>query len=526
EGAVRSAAYRALISSGAAKEGDLLSGLRDPDEEVRFSILREIAFRLPGKEILEKVVSQVEEDPSPGVRILRALVAGLGNLENQIPSLRRGLYDGEERVRAASALSLALLGDESLAEHLFREDSYSNLREAVVELSKDPALGPVVDEARKKGEHAPLELGLILTDSLYAYAGKVASAVKESLDPSERRRAVKILSLMGAKEHTTVVLSAMKRDPAPEVRMEAVEAVASLMEEKDAVTSLVVALSDPATSVRCRAAEVLSRFVTEDSVAALLHCLDTADREFRESVTTALSRMLARNPDRVKLLLGSVPEEKTRKIGLIWLVGKMGGKGSIRFLTEMLEDPDHDVRASAVGALAKFKRREVFNRISRLLNDPNERVRAASVNAVTKLAFPEAEELLEQALLDVDDFVKMRAAVGLVRLRGAEGLERVREAGKGDAVLKDVCRALEFALGITHDFRVGDLRWGKQIVAEFNDLDAMREAVTSSPSEEERVHALRVLALLDAEGSRAVVESALEDPSGKVREEAERIINR
>ncbi|RMG60856.1 MAG: HEAT repeat domain-containing protein, partial [Deltaproteobacteria bacterium] len=32
EGAVRSAAYRALISSGAAKEGDLLSGLRDPDE--------------------------------------------------------------------------------------------------------------------------------------------------------------------------------------------------------------------------------------------------------------------------------------------------------------------------------------------------------------------------------------------------------------------------------------------------------------------------------------------------------------
>jgi len=92
---------------------------------------------------------------------------------------------------------------------------------------------------------------------------------------------------------------------------------------------------------------------------------------------------LLRDPEHGEKILGRFPGEDT-ETRIIWLLGKTRRKGMMRELFRYLDDEDGDVRAAAVGALAKYRVGLIANHLRKSLTDPNPRVRAAAVNALSR----------------------------------------------------------------------------------------------------------------------------------------------
>ncbi|MDD4857545.1 MAG: HEAT repeat domain-containing protein, partial [Candidatus Krumholzibacteria bacterium] len=348
--------------------------------------------------------------------------------------------------------------------------------------------------------------------------------VKESHDPAERVKAMEILTLLPAGEFLTSILGIMKRDPLAELRVHAMEIVSASAREDEAISAVSSMLVDPSPAVRTKAAEILGRHRTPQALEALLHVLDTSDRKFREAVTTSLSALLADNPDRFGLLLHSIPESKTRKIGMAWLMGKTRKQGSMAFLVKLLEDPDPEVRASAVGALAKFKRKRLLSHFDRLLYDPSERVRAASVNAIAAIGGGAAFALCARSVEDIDEFVRQRASIGLAKMDSVQAILVLRDKGTGSNDLESYARGILFATGAAAgDSSAQAVRndpLARTVVAELCPEEEMRAAFRSSPDRKKRLHAFRMLAMAGSESDSELVALALKDPSAEIREEA------
>ncbi len=357
------------------------------------------------------------------------------------------------------------------------------------------------------------------------FANYLAKRLKESLDPIMRMQAIEILKLIAIPEIFTTILSVMKKDPYADVRLEAMNILVSIDREDEVIAALSSSLADPEQRVRDRAVMLLGKYKNTKALEALLHVLDTPDREFREAVTTSLSHLLSGDPGYIAKLVESVPETKTRKIGMAWLMGKSRKRGSLNFLVKLLSDDDPDVRASAVGALAKFKNRQLFNTLEQSIYDPNERVRAAAINAIAATGGERAFDLLSTALEDIDDFVRSRAAIGLARINLKMSINVVRSKLSKFPELRSYLIGLLFAAGEPHN-KLGEMDViAISVVDEVCDKEKMKSIYKKSSERERRLHAFRVLSLNTGWEGYKFMQSALKDPLPEIREEASRILS-
>jgi HEAT repeat protein len=301
--------------------------------------------------------------------------------------------------------------------------------------------------------------------------------------------------------------------------------VVSIGREDEVISALSSSLGDPEPHVRDRAVMLLGNYKNTKALEALLQVLETPDREFREAVTTSLSHLLSGDPGYVTKLVESVPETKTRKIGMAWLMGKSRKRGSINFLVKLLTDDDPDVRASAVGALAKFKNKQLINTLEKIIFDPNERVRAAAINAIAATGGERAFELISMALEDIDDFVRTRAAIGLARINIKMAINLIRSKLNKFPELKSYLIGLLFAAGEPHD-TLGELDVvAVNVVDEVCDKEKMQSIYMQSSDSERRLHAFRVLSLHGGTETYKFMRSALNDPLPEIREEAKKILS-
>lgn len=497
----------------------IAQALEDPDAATRETAV--VVVGLMGSEELFEAVERRAVDPHGGVRRHAALTLGLASDARFHATLKMLCRDVQPDVRAAAAMALALADDPALLGDLKECCHDAELCEAArtmfVPHAQDLLISRVVVEAGKRDR---LEPHLFLGGSRFALEKDMAHRARTALSTDERARAVEICGVVATGQSYTTALTILKNDPSHEVRLRALDLL--LINRQDAEVARVIGsvLIDPHPAVRVRAAQALGRLDFPEALEALIHVLDTADRDLREAVTTSLLVHLKRDPDNAERLMREIPESRTRKLGLVWLFGKHRRGGALRQLLRYLADEDSEVRAAAVGALAKFPLGKVARFIARVLADPNVRVRAAGVNALGRTQGETWAEPLEQMLRDPDAFVRRRAAVALLRL----GTPRTAPFVEAPACTPDDLRPVWVAGGLLHGTQTANdvlsCAGAAEFVRELLPLSEI-EAVLRGPSEaSQRRGALRALQVLAPERVEATAAALRFDPDPEVRAEA------
>ena len=524
EPSLREKAFASLAQFGVEKQRELFeNGLLDPAPQVRIAVLAAIAAH-PDPGLLERAQA-LSNDPDEDVRTALALVCGASGARGLRSRVAEMLDDPSLKVRAGALISLAAFDDPSLLTIIHARWSMMQIRLAINETKGDARFKPMIEAIGREGARSDnLEVAFILAGNEREFTQEVIGKIRESHDAATRIKAMEILTMLPAGEFLASILGIMKRDPLADLRVHAMEIVSASAREDETISAVSSMLVDPAPAVRTKAAEILGRHPTPQALEALIHVLDTSDRKFREAVTTSLSTLLADNPDMFRELLRSIPETKTRKIGMAWLMGKTRKRGSMEFLVNLSGDEDPDVRAAAVGALAKFRRKRLLAHFDRLLYDPGERVRAAAVNASAALGGEAAFAVCTRALEDIDEFVRQRAAIGLAKMDAPRALAVLREKTATVSELESYARGLLFATGASGGAAASRAVRGdplaRSLVAELCPEEEMRAAFRASSDRKKRLHAFRVLAVTGAGGDGELAALALKDPSAEIREEA------
>lgn len=517
---LRSEACYALSLHGSEKHQKILGrALSDPSELVRIAILKGIALN-PNKQLLELAGGRFE-DPDMNVRTALALAIGASSDPKYKQILITMLDDHSVRVEAAALFSLASFDDPVVLETVQSKKNISRIKDEVKAITSDNQFEMIVEIIRSRARESDnLAVEMLLVKDEKGFAQNLEGTIKVTLDPETRLKAMEMLKIIATGDMFIFVLGIMKKDPSPRIRIKAMELLTSMDRDAEAISALSPMLIDPVLEVRNKAADSLGQYKRPEALEALLHVLDTSDRQFREAVTSSLSRMLMEDYDRLADLIKGVPESKWRKIGMAWLMGKTRQAGAMKFLKGLLEDDEPDVRASAVGALAKFNKKQLVKTLGKVVYDPNERVRSAAINAISTIGGNEAFELVEASLKDIDAFVRVRAAVGLAKLDPERSIAVLTGRLKEFPELRSCISGIKFAAGLSYDASVRQDPLSTRIVEEMCPETDMLKDLRSSPDKDKRLHAIRVLSLVRPELSSLVGEITQKDPSSEVRQKA------
>jgi len=493
--------------------------VEDPDEAVRDAAV--LVAASAGEGALTREAARCAEDPNGTVRFHVALALGLSGRPEFLETLQRLTGDPSLPVRAAAVLGLCLSGDRGIRGELggFAADEalFSTARETFLPSSRDPLVRLAVSEAMRRGTP---EARLFLGGSRFALEKEMGQRAREALTAEERLQALAVCEAVATGQSYTTAIAILRNDPSPEVRIRALDLLVKARRDAEAGKVVGTLLADPHPRVRLKAARLLGAMEFPGVLETLLHAMDTTDREFREEVTTALSVHLLRDPERGEALLGEIPVGKTRKLGVVWLLGKTRREGSMKSLIRYLEDENGDVRAAAVGALAKYRAGLVVRHIRKSLSDPNPRVRAAAVNALSAVRTEEGEASMAGMLSDPDSFVRQRAAMSLIRMGAPVAAARIRNVADEPNELRPVwlaggvLRGELFSADVAGDPEAA--RFLRELLPESQAVAATRE----SPDPAQRRTGFRVLQVLSPELARDAAGFLARDPDQGLREEA------
>jgi HEAT repeat protein len=515
----RQAAY-ALRGIEADKVIDLVEILaQDPDDRVRNAAVAVCA--LHGSSAFLSVAERLAADPHKEVRLHVALALGISGGKAVRDTLLALGQDREPSVRAGAAMALALQNDPELVSAIrnFSQDEElcSQAREIFVPHSPDLLVPRVVEEALSRNM---VETRLFLGGSRFALEKELVQRAREALTAAERVRALEICKVVATGQSYTAALVIVKNDPSPEVRAKALELLVTIRRDSEVARVVGTALLDPYPDIRVKAAWILGEMEFPEALEALVHSLDTPERELREVVTTSLSRHIGRNPKQAEELMVGIPATKTRKLGMIWLLGKTRRGGAMKLLLRYLEDEEGEVRAAAVGALAKYRLGIVARFLRASLSDPNGRVRAAAVNALSRLRSQEWEGVMERMLMDPDSFVRRRAAVALYRMEGKTVRERIRAIAEEPEDLRPVWAAAGLIYGDLTPSSVSAYPDSANFLHELYPLEEANSAIRESLDPKCRLTAFRIQQVLSPDAAMEAARVLEKDPDDNIRKEA------
>jgi HEAT repeat protein len=369
-----------------------------------------------------------------------------------------------------------------------------------------------------------MEARLFLGGSRFALEKDLVQQAREALTAGERVRALEICKVVATGQSYTAVMAILKNDPSPDVRASALDLLLHIRRDSEVARVIGSALMDPYPDIRVKAAWILGEMDFPEAMEALVHSLDTPDRVLREAVTSSLSRHMGRDPKHAEELMAEIPSTKTRKLGMVWLLGKTRRGGAMRLLLRYLEDEEGDVRAAAVGALAKYRMGTVSRFLRASLSDPNGRVRAAAVNALSRLRAPEWEKVMENMLADPDSFVRQRAAVALFRMGTRTARLRIQSIADEPEELRPVWAACGLLLGDLAPPDVLAYPATANFLRELFPPEEAESAVRESPDPKRRTTAFRVLQVLSRDSAERAARVLANDPDVHVRNEAKSVL--
>lgn len=139
----------------------------------------------------------------------------------------------------------------------------------------------------------------------------------------------------------------------------------------------------------------------EEAIPTLVRALPRlADRDTRQQLATAIDRLVASNPQQIRLLLRTedpvVAAEATR------IVVRLGVQEATPDVMMLLDRQDRDARLAAISALEALNYQGSSERLLELLDDSDTKIRFAAARAISGIRPPGAREYLEELINDGD----------------------------------------------------------------------------------------------------------------------------
>jgi HEAT repeat protein len=212
------------------------------------------------------------------------------------------------------------------------------------------------------------------------------------------------------------------QNPDAKVRKSAITALLpllrSLTEEAapEVISAISNTLQDTDSDIRVNAMFALERLGASIAIPQFVQLLDDTDPKIRSSAISALGRLNA-----VEVLQGlEDPDSDVRNSAILALAGlspeTLDTTAKISRLLNVLHDPNAKIRKSVITTLGQLVTEaaapEVISAVSPILQDPDRDVRISAISALARL---DAVEVI-QGLEDRDPNVRSSAVLALVRL--------------------------------------------------------------------------------------------------------------
>lgn len=565
EAIVRAAAARAVgdmqegtVSPEGGSKHDMLSYLIDPSERVRAAAIDALA-KIGDGAALDTLLRLLEVEPDPAV--CRRAVLAVGCLAQDVVSLKsdagRRIHRwmeraADEKSQAAGMVALVLWKDEEATLEILKmiqnQSQDSELREIIASLPKrvPPRFFQQLsldqnlylnskDRNDSKTEEGTVSQGAVSqADVVKHYEGLLSS----SREPSERRRAVQALLVLKSSSSRPAVESAFAEDPDADVRAQALLGLAEMLEETAFVEKIRMAVKDPSDRVHRLIPSLLKKLSPhklKESRAPLVDLLDSPSEDIRQPISILLAQLYR---DDWSSLADSLiaTEKKSRILGLIETIARIGNPEAGRLLLNFLGHQDTAIRAFAARwasetGILPAKEFGVF------LQDPQELVRAAAVKGMGHLLDEHSMDLLLPRIEDPSPMVRreLAAILGSTKLlsdaRTSEALGRLTQDPGADVKIQALISL----------FRLGSLTLGggtdlakrfEEVIAEMDPQDkaslllrlekegVLREIehrLRHDRQVEIRREALQFLAVLDVARFAQEISASLQDPAAEIR---------
>jgi cyclophilin family peptidyl-prolyl cis-trans isomerase/HEAT repeat protein len=443
----------------------LLPLLADPDDEVRQ--MAAFALGLIGHESARTGLMKSLDDPAPIVQGRAAEALGLiGNradAEAVSGIVRRqtaaGALNGIDPDDVTYPLSPQAEAARLAIYALVRLGSYDALAAAVLNASGQPvsrwwpvayALGRINDPRA-----APLLLGLLETPGRYTAAfaarglgalkaAQAAGALRQIAETRKAHPAVVIQAVRGlgtlgdSAAISTLVKIVADRSAVEVLRLEAATSIGALATAEHA-DLLIELLADPLPGIRAAALRALARVDAEVFLATLAGMEPDRDWSVRVAEASALGTIPGeRSLPRLTMLL----DDKDQRVvpAAIEAVAASKPKGFEKILLDKLRADDFAVRTAAATALGELKSTAAIPALLAAykiaLGDLTYAARDALLTAINAIEPATGRQMLQQALMDQDWALRLRAAV-LLRMSGAADVDAAIRPAPSDVTADD-----------------------------------------------------------------------------------------
>ena len=202
-----------------------------------------------------------------------------------------------------------------------------------------------------------------------------------------------------------------------EVRRAAVVALGRIGDTK-ATAAVVDKLSDESLTID--AVNALARIGDPAAVDGLLNLIGNEDASIRQAVINALNSLIPPSAERIIPLLND-PDPNVRE-SAVKVAGYFGYPESTPRLLELSNDPVEQVRCAAIEHLPYLDDDRVFDVLARAIKDETPKVRAAAARALGNMDSPQVVKALVEGLSDEDVWVRYFSARALGRRRSEDGV--------------------------------------------------------------------------------------------------------
>jgi hypothetical protein len=251
----------------------------------------------------------------------------------------------------------------------------------------------------------------------------------------------------------------------------------------------------------------------EDPVQRGYSFITSENAELRREGVNILARVARLDPEARAALRGLLADPSPRvREQAAQKLAQLEDKESAAAMATLLGDTDPLTRRRAVEGLGAAGARESARDLGRsLLSDADDRVRQTAADVLGRLGSEEAREFLVEALKDKNDAVRGEAIASLGEIGATSAAPQLRalyDQDPGNHRTRLVI-ALK-SLGDEAPLRI--------------EVTRLSEIIHSGGDDDLRQRAIRDLVAIDRSGAQAILTEALNDPSPRVRREAERAL--